>query len=402
MSEKCFMSNCSQEVLYICKCLNTETYCCKEHLSDHLSTPDQHAITPIFISINAEQRSDSLKKALSLLSKLKKVKASVRQSTNQIISSTIELSNRSLYQLKRLQSQLQQFLQNIFEGKMVRNKFLETIDTTFHTNLESFPNLHQSLAKFFEISRCQQNSEGAGVIFSKDISVGGLWSIDLETMKLSQLNYAPNVKAYGQMCRIDEEKYFFYGGQYGGKSVGDIFIVDFVKKEYQTLASGSGLRYSTLLFRNGKVYIFGGSNSVRVLNICKTFDLATGMWDPIPNLPNVCYATFADVLETEIIVTGYNLSKLYTFNNEEYSEVFDLPAPTYKVVSKGWVVIQYELFEYEYNIKNWISYGINWNNYHFWTTATFRRKQFIYFMLANNELWRIDTIRKRVEKVEYS
>ena len=49
------------------------------------------------------------------------------------------------------------------------------------------------------------------VIFSRD-PAGGLLAIDLNTFRLSNLDYAPKIGQYSHACKIDQNTYFFHGG----------------------------------------------------------------------------------------------------------------------------------------------------------------------------------------------
>ena len=50
------------------------------------------------------------------------------------------------------------------------------------------------------------------IIFSRD-PAGELLTIDLNTFKLSNLDYAPKIGQYSHACKIDQNTYFFHGGR---------------------------------------------------------------------------------------------------------------------------------------------------------------------------------------------
>ena len=85
--------------------------------------------------------------------------------------------------------------------------------------------------------------------------------------------------------------------------------------------------------------------------------------------------------------------------------VLNLQANAFKVVFDGWVLTQTTLFEAsENNVEEWTGINLNpqWAATYLWAYTVFRRGKYFYFIEASNNLMRLDTIEKKLEKIVYS
>ena len=240
------------------------------------------------------------------------------------------------------------------------------------------------------------------VIFPSASHTGELVSIDLNTFKLSPLNYAPKIAGFNHACRLDKEKYFLHGGYIDDECKEEAYIINIKDKNYEPLVNGPCKSYGGSVLKNNKVYIFGGWNLSGMLDSCEIFDLGTKKWKPIHKLPQVSSNNTASLLNTDIVISGYHLDYLYLYNDSAFVRKLPLKANTYKIVCGKWIIVNCNLYEYEESNSQWIIHNINtWGN-SLLTYTTFKKNQYIYFIDGSNQLARIDTIEKKLEIIPFT
>ena len=156
--------------------------------------------------------------------------------------------------------------------------------------------------------------------------------------------------------------------------------------------------------KDNKVYIFGGHNGSRnPTNECEIFDLKTKVWKSITALPQVTSCITAAMLGKDIILSGYQLSCCYSYNDSAFTSILTLPAGVYKIVCEGWIYANSILYENQDQIPSkWTFYNVNpWNNF-LWTSCVFKNNKFIYFIDNSNCLMRIDTKLKKVDRIIFT
>ena len=132
--------------------------------------------------------------------------------------------------------------------------------------------------------------------------------------------------------------------------------------------------------------------------------METNEWKLIQNLPQAAYHVTAALLNNNNVFTGLQLNCLYMYDDSSFSNILPLPPHINKIVCEGWILTNQILYENkEKNCQNWINHNINigWNNV-LWVFTTFRKNQYIYFIDCSNQLFRIDTSAKKLEKVSYN
>ena len=151
--------------------------------------------------------------------------------------------------------------------------------------------------------------------------------------------------------------------------------------------------------KDNKVYIFGDNDEDNIpTNTCDIFDLKRKEWISITPLPRNSDDITAAILNSDIIISGYNFRCCYSYNDSTYTKILDLPTGP-KVVCEGWIFTNLILYENQsQNNSEWFSHHINypWDNY-LWTYCVFKRNQYLYFIDSSDALMRIDTKLKIIE-----
>ena len=203
--------------------------------------------------------------------------------------------------------------------------------------------------------------ESDQIIFPIDSNIGGLVSIDLESLIQSGLDYFPKIGAKCQACKITKYEYFFHGGKLQNNSSfrGEAYIINIKEKTFEKLQDGPIKDTGGSILKDDKVYLFGGYNG-NDMNTCDYFNLQTREWKSIHALPQPSGGITASILNKEIILAGYKHECLYSYNESVYTNALVLPKSKTKLVYEGWIFVHSTLYENveENNIK-WIVYNIN-------------------------------------------
>lgn len=406
MLKKCFFARCSEKVTTSCSCKGNPIYICNAHLANHCSTSGSHVI----VSHNLK----FLTKAQETLQQLQKTKKEIINQTEKLLEYVVEASKKTLANIKKTEKIVENFIINTLTGNKISNreyeKFAKVSTQKKEPCFTDNSKIIQELSKFYQINSLEakvfEDFECDEIIFSKKAFCRGLWSIDLKTFISRELDYVNIGLGGGGACAITKGVYFFYGGDKRACR-GEVNIVNIVKKTVKTFERSTRRCCFACVFKNEKIYVFGGIISLGIFSneiteSSKTFDITLGKWGDIHNLPSKCYETTASVMNNEIIIAGYNFDKVYAYNDICYSPILDVKRGECKVVCDGWIVTSSNLFENKKSKNSkWKAYAISSKVLSLCMYTTFKRGRYIYFTYDNDELWRVNTETKTVEMTKY-
>ena len=99
-----------------------------------------------------------------------------------------------------------------------------------------------------------------------------MFSLDLDTLKIDRLVFSPAITIHAQTCKINKNTYFFQNGP----RCTETYLINTMEKTFEQLKPGPAKYGAGSVFKDDKVYIFGGSPHGRnSLNTCQTYDLKT-------------------------------------------------------------------------------------------------------------------------------
>ena len=239
------------------------------------------------------------------------------------------------------------------------------------------------------------------IIFTKDITNGGIWCIGLNTLKQEYLDYAPRIGLFSHACKIDKENYFFHGGYISSKYSGKACKINLKQKTFESFPDGPVKNNAASVLKNNKIYIFGGYNGSDLAS-CETFDLKTKQWGLIQNLPKSSRVMMASLCwNNNIILSGYFLSCLYMYNDLVFAKILNLPVNINKIVVENWIFVDKTLYEYE-EIKDGLIIIWSIQNNGLWIYTAFKKQYFIYFIDASNQLMRFNAKTRKIEIINYN
>ena len=418
MSNTCFESNCTGDVCFVCTCSEgKKTYCCKDHQATHCSSPGDHHIKPLLIYIPDSQHSELVDRIFRALTSLKKLEFDAFTLCETLLNNIIAIANKSISTIRETEQFLSDFYQKLLTKAQVNMQHYELIPKLIIPdalpNMESFSYIMQEISKIFKINFSPYNnsSEPEDTEFDSDMVIApfdrasGLFSIDLDTFTFDLLSYAPSIGIGVQAARISQDSYFFYGGM---KSVynGEVFILNTQQRNCKSYPSSSILGYGASVYKQGKVYIFGGLDNGYMpiaVNKCKIFEIASSRWSDGPSLPTPLVWGTAAIINKKIMVTGHNTENIYAYERDSYVKVLSTEDMSYKVLCPGWLVTQSALYECKGEGNDqWEVYPSCWIEGVLWMPVSFKKGKFIYFVNGDsNSLWRVDTEEKKIEQVSY-
>ena len=400
--QKCsFEDGCKERVTYACKCMSPNMYFCDNHFLRHMRTPGDHITECVELSRN--QTRELLPKLKELINYLKRCRKNLLDNAKILIECIENETRKALNNIKELENVSVDLIseRGINKENFERIKFIT--DRNYNYIDDDVENIKKSIESScgtynFEVNWKECNQ----VIFSRD-AAGGLLEIDLNTFRLSNLDYAPKIGQYSHACKIDQNTYFFHGGRINIGFRSEAYLINIKDKNYETLKNGPTKEYGGgSALKDNKVYIFGGHNGT-VMNTCDTFDLKTKEWKSITELPQGSHSITAAMLGKDIILSGYNFSCCYSYNDSTFTSILTLPANIFKIVCEGWIYANSILYENQDQISSkWTSHNvISWCQ-HLWVYCVFQKNQFLYFIGGMNSLMRIDTKLKKLEQIAFT
>ena len=401
--QKCsFEDGCKDRVTCACKCASPYLYFCDNHFLKHMRTPGDHLSEYMIVELSRNQTRELLPKLKDLIKYLKRCRKNLIDNAKILIECIENETRKALNNIK----DLEKVSVDLISERSINKENYERIQCITNGNhnyiSHDITNIKDSIESLCGTYNFGKNwKECNQVIFSRN-PAGGLLIIDLNTLKLSNLDYAYKIGQFSHASKIDQNTYFFHGGWNNSGYRAEAYLINIKDKNYETLKNGPTKGHGGSALKNNKVYIFGGDNGA-VMNTCDTFDLNTKEWKSITALPQASDKITAAILGKDIILSGYELNCCYSYNDSTFTSILNLPVKVYKIICEGWICANSILYEnQDQSSSKWTSHNvISWNNY-LWVFCVFQKNQFLYFIDNSSFLMRIDTKLKKLEKVPFT
>ena len=117
--------------------------------------------------------------------------------------------------------------------------------------------------------------------------------------------------------------------------------------------------HAAIMF-NDYIYLFGGHNGSEVVLSCEGFNLASQDWECIPPLLQSSHFNMASIVNEKILISGYHISRVYSFDGNDYQFSLNLAQNQFKILMGNFVIINGALFELRENV--WIRHEQNMVN----------------------------------------
>ena len=379
-------------------------YFCDHHFLKHTRSPGAHLIESQIIKITNSQKTQLLPKLQEIVKYLYALKQDIRRSASTLIDSINLKTEESLRYIREIKHATIEMI----SGNPINKEAFEIVSSFEFKDLnhvtEKVTETKKLIQDMLELYKYKSWKECSEVIFARNDTSGGLDYINLNTFKISSLDYTPIIGGYGQACKIDRDIYFFHGGRINTSTYqGETYIINVKGKYFQTMKAGPCKNHGGSVLKADKVYIFGGYDG-NAMNSSDMYDLKTKEWKSIAALPQASYYVTAALIGDQIIVSGYQMDSCYHYNDSGFQNVLKLAASVNKLVCEGWIFFNSVLYENkDENVSRWTTHNVQnpWNTWLCIYTG-FKKGEFIYFIDYSRLLIRIDTKLKKLEEIKYS
>ena len=151
------------------------------------------------------------------------------------------------------------------------------------------------------------------------------------------------------------------------------------------------------IFMNGNVYLFGG-HSGAVLSSCEKFNLEAGTWEYINPLPIPAHVTLASKVNDLILISGYQLCNIYSYNETNYEVSLGGFTAEWKYLIGNFMVVTGAI--YEYSEGQWVRYAqatcTPTGPYIFHVA---KRGDFYYLLIDGQSTLRLDTTTREIAAI---
>ena len=321
-----FNKGCMKSVSFSCKCTSSNLHFCDDHFINHIKTTDEHVPECLVFEFSPEQKKGWIPKLQHMNKYFKSCRKRILNDAKLLMKCIETETKKALSIIKELEkASIDLILEKCFSKEHYKRLQAITADNInyisdeFEICKKSIENVYESYNDERIWKECDQ------LIFSRDGS-GRMLAINLETFKLSSLEYAPSIPLYSHACKVDKNTFFFHCGSLNNSVTGDDYLINTKDKTYEVLLSSQNkVHGGGLAMKNNKVYIFGGWNGTDK-NACETFDLKTKKCKSITALPKYSPNVTAAVLGEVIIVSGYELNSFYSYDDCNFNIIFKVPA----------------------------------------------------------------------------
>lgn len=402
MERRCSTLDCNRTAVIFAESFNEKVYACSTHTSGFILT---NRTFPLMVDISGLDKSKIIEDATKKNFEMNRIKKELVSQYTRVFNDMSRLLKNTLKKICKFQLELQEFCLKVRNGEPVNKRIFEEIKTLGIIGkiklLQQLPKVQQAIdnCKHGELCEFLAGSQCKELIFAKKPS-GRMYSIDLESFVLKEIDYEISFGYNNQLCKIDENLYLISAGFKSGFTK-NAYLLNTLTKELIRYPDSVEKAQAASIYTNEKVYVFGGSFN-KPSNTCYSFRLDYMQWEKIQNLPKATTATTAAVLENSIIVSGFDSDKVYSYNNVVFSPILDVPASVFKIVCEGWVLVNSKLFKnINGDIRTWKEYSVEWIGLPLLNYTTFKRKQYFYFLTESEKLCRINTRLKNVEIIHF-
>ena len=463
--KRCSGDNCDLPPIIYCDCQGYHSYMCSNHQMSHMMIEAVHNFNPLIDVLTASKLSVVQSQITDVLKYLNSFQEEIVKSALALTESIYAYSHLLLTEVNTEKEKYQYLLMEVSKRKCIdKEEYLkiQQIDTDcnsiFHTFIETFVNeinnlynveifktredLDRTSKEFLEenesptspskleiqepqmveeetkITQDLHGEDDDYVFFSSTKhKKSNLVCVSLYAFKLVPVMFTPSRKFSGlaQACKIQKDIYFYYDSQHG-KSNADIFIINFQTNSYKKVSEHCERQRGACVMKNNWVYVFGGyvsktlaflSSDLSSMKGCERFDLSTNTWKQIADLPVPSYCNMASMLNNKIYVVGRFFNPLLRYDTDKniYHEIIVLSQKEhYKVICDKWVLVDddslYEIGEGDDVLRYRMSNKLLRSS--LLIGCTFRKGKYIYIVLMNEQLLRIDTKLRKIEDIKYT
>jgi hypothetical protein len=225
--------------------------------------------------------------------------------------------------------------------------------------------------------------------------------IDLNELLVSTINFNISIDPSIQStaCKLNSQEYF-----YSNRT--SSFILNFSTGIAEKISAiDSSLTGRGCVYKTDVVYCFGGSvDKGKNVAICHKFDRKKAAWIKIADLPKASTHNSASLINNNIYIVGFNINSIVYYNDfsNTFTGTYKLPSET-KLICENWILANEEKTLWEINDNKISKHRMenHWAGELLAVSCSFRHQNFIYFIQNGSKLMRLDTVNKKVERINF-
>ena len=405
LSNPCQFEGCNKLPIFRCSC-SSISLSCEHHITSHIVSPGNHIASSIIISVAELDKPKVFDYLVNQKKNLNQHINDLKNFSHKVINLISEETKKSIKGLLIEQKNLNSSIKALNCSSYVYKKIFKEVKSGDQTYYKKFDKDYLKLLNIVKIAltndiKLDHKDDKFAFIMEKSFS-NQIELVNLKTLRKTSIQLpVDDLANYSGFCRVDENKYFIYGG-YSEKCIGSARVIDTLNKTIENVSSDIEVSFNGLCCLGQIVYCFGGWNG-SAISECKKFNLMDRRWDHIQSLPLNSHHTTASALNYEILVASYENSAILSYSpilNSFKKSDYVFLSQSGKYLFENWVVwngnFLYEIDQDENLIKR-AKVGHDFdclNSY-----GCFKRGKSIYFITSKFEIYRIKTDLKTLEVI---
>ena len=212
MSKNCKENHCKEASTFQCQTCEPSDFFCSNHAESHVLISAGHNVVLLAKKLTDSEKYELIDKIFEIERGIKEVRLDLAKVAEKIIAIVTNKYFETDLKLINIEKMCTELHQKILTNKKVNKNTYEYINSLNIIENSKLPtkNLSETIKqnldiKNFLISYTETQENYKKALFSKN---NQLFMIDLNTFKCKNLNFAPQVTQYFQMCKISKDSYF--------------------------------------------------------------------------------------------------------------------------------------------------------------------------------------------------
>ena len=215
MLKNCFENQCSNEVTYSCNCDDPSIYICDKHLPKHTRSPKKHQLNSLLIELVDDEKSEIFPKLKDMIKYLHNLRKDILISAENLVECIEKGTRQALKDVKNLEKIIINLLSNKIISKECYDKIEEFDLKSNKSIMNEANNLKKKIKELFIVDFDELSWRGCDqMILSRIKDVGNMTSININSFKVSILDYTPKIGVFCHACKIDKNNYIFMVGDW--------------------------------------------------------------------------------------------------------------------------------------------------------------------------------------------
>ena len=277
--KSCYSLGCKEQPLFACSC-SQNVYICKQHSSDHLILEGDHNFTSLVQSVSETQKQKVFQHLNLMMQAINKNIKKLFYFSEKLIDRIIQETNSTNKLLIKERNNIELMIKSLSKYTLINKELLKEAerrninDSDSVFRIEKFSEAIRNEC-FIERKYSKMKDDEYAFLFYPTLS-NKIDLLDIDTFKKSSLNFPVNDIIFRcGCCKIDDNKYFIYGGYSERPCIicCTVIIIDIKDQLVFKLPSHVPVSEHALCLFNKYIYCFGGRTNKGITSSSERFDL---------------------------------------------------------------------------------------------------------------------------------